>query len=366
MRREQGRLREELRLTPGPSALAALAREQGFDRAAVVDPRRLAPWAGRLAAAPGRDPAGTRAREWEWVLHPEGWADSSTILVCCLSCFRREPDDLSSPGDPHARVAPFARAHYYRGAVTMLRGFAARLEASLGIPRRSLRLFSNSRIPEKPLLAASGLGTYGKNGLTIVPGLGSLFVIAGAVIPVPSPGGLLPAAAVDPCGSCRRCMDACPAGAIVRPGVVDPALCLQGAAASSAALSPGEMLRWGPRLYGCQACQDACPHNSCLTETAAPAPGEIGPSLPLRRLLSAAPSELRGLFRGSAMGMSWVEEEALRRNALVAAGNSGDPSLLALVESWCESSAPGLRAAARWARERLASAGGTGGGVGGA
>jgi epoxyqueuosine reductase len=237
----------------------------------------------------------------------------------------------------------------------MLRAFAARLEASQGIPRASLRLFSNSRIPEKPLLAASGLGTYGRNGLTIVPGLGSLFIIAGAVIPIPTSRLLAAAAAPlpDPCGSCRRCMEACPAGALARPGVVDTTRCLQGLAASAAVLSDDVMTRWGVRLYGCQACQDACPHNSHVTAVAAPACGEIGPSLPLRRLLGADGSALKGLFQGTAMGMSWVAGDALLRNALISAGNRGDPGLRSAVEKLSGSATPAVRVAARWALERL-------------
>jgi epoxyqueuosine reductase len=340
-----------------PSVLSSLAREAGFNRAAIVDPDRLAPWAERLTGL-RRGTAGrneTEGREWNWILDPHGWSGSSSLLICCLSCFRAEPDDRSTPGDPHALIAPFARAHYYRMAIRMLRSFGARLQASLGIPRSSLRFFSNSRIPEKPLCAASGLGTYGKNGLTLVPGLGSLFIIAGAVIPLPSPRSFpaVTAAAGDPCGSCRLCIQACPAGAIVQPGIVDPARCLQGSAASATTLGPEVMSRWGVRLYGCQACQDACPHNKGLTEEAAPACGEIGPSLPLRSILGAERSSLKGLFQGTAMGMSWVSRDALLRNALVAAGNRGEHSLRPAVETFRDSTTPAVRAAARWALQRL-------------
>jgi epoxyqueuosine reductase len=358
MRSEQGRFREELRLIADPPAAAALAREAGFDRAAIVDPRLLAPWAQRLTELRRRGLLATETAggcAWEWILSPETWAVHSTILVCCLSCFRREPDDLSTPGDPHALIAPFARAHYYRTAVHMLRAFGLRLEAALGVPRLSLRFFSNSRIPEKPLLAASALGTYGRNGLALVPGLGSMFIIAGAVIPLPSAasGSPEPPAAADPCGSCRRCMEACPVGAIREPGVVDPGRCLQGAAASVSILDPEVMSAWGARLYGCQECQNACPHNRSLTEVAGTASGEIGPSVPLREVLGADGAALARRLRGTAMGMSWISPEALLRNALVAAGNRGDPSLRSAVQRFSASEVPALREAARWALERL-------------
>ncbi|HTP57465.1 MAG TPA: hypothetical protein VMM82_01020, partial [Spirochaetia bacterium] len=148
----------------------ALAREAGFHRAGFVDPRLVIPLARRACALR----AGGFLRheafdgmEWDWVLKPEVLLAACSILVCCLSCAPSGPDDLSTPGDPHALIAPFARASYYRRAMQMLRTLARRLEEEGCVPRSSVRLFSNSRIPEKPLLVASGLAAYGKNGLAL-------------------------------------------------------------------------------------------------------------------------------------------------------------------------------------------------------
>jgi epoxyqueuosine reductase len=293
--------------------------------------------------------------EWPWVTEPSGWSRSSTILVCCLSCLRTEPDDLGTPGDPHALVAPFARAHYYRTAISLLRAVAGRLESEAGIPRAQVRLFSNSRIPEKPLLMASGLASYGRNGCALAPGLGSLFVIAGAVIPVRTEWEDVPPAAPqhDPCGTCRLCRAACPAGAIDEPYIVRRELCLQGMAGSNSRLAEESMTLWGARLYGCQDCQAACPHNNGLKETAAASPGEIGPSVSLRAFLSEDAAERKKRFRGTALGMSWVSGEALLRNALVAAGNRGDASIRAQVQRHASDGPDMVRAAARWALGRL-------------
>ncbi|HTP59819.1 MAG TPA: hypothetical protein VMM82_12935, partial [Spirochaetia bacterium] len=108
MRRPEGRLREDIGLNriplpeglvPSPGDLVARALAAGFDRAGIVNPLFAPP----VETGEGR----------------------SSILVCCLSCNRDEPDDLSAPGDPHGRIAPFARAHYYRAAAVMLQGLAA-------------------------------------------------------------------------------------------------------------------------------------------------------------------------------------------------------------------------------------------------
>ena len=358
VRREPGRLREINGLSL-PLDLASravgLALAAGFNRAGIVDPRLLESWwpaaASRAAASSSATADGI---EWEWVTRPGRWSASSTILVCCLSCFRSEPDDGSSPGDPHGLIAPFARAHYYRQAVRMLDGVARRLEQETGIPRSAVRLFSNSRLPEKPLLAATGLAAFGRNGCLIVPGLGSLFVIAGAVLPsstqLPRRAEPLP----DPCGPCRACQAACPVRAIEQPYVVRRDLCLQSLACTREGMDEPTMERWGVRFYGCQGCQAACPHNRGLSETARPATGEIGPSVRLRAFLSEGEESRARRLRGTALAMSWVPREALVRNALVAAGNRRDASARADVERWLQgSSPPFLRRAARWARERL-------------
>jgi epoxyqueuosine reductase len=356
VRREQGRFREiHLRQgTPGAEAVLSLAREVGFSRAGIADPKLLVPFAHALDGLCSRGLLAHDAfdgMEWDWVLRPALWAGSSSILICCLSCFRDEPDDLSTPDDPHALIAPFARANYYKKAMQMLHAFARRLEDSFGVPRSSLRLFSNSRLPEKPLLVASGLGAYGKNGLAIVPGLGSTFVIAGAVIPsvLARPASAL----ADPCGSCRLCIKACPSGAIGAQGRVDPARCLQGQASRGGAVPHWMMEKWGARLYGCQECQAVCPHNTGLTEKAQPAPGELGQSIPLRSLLALDQAALKERFRGTALGLSWVSGESLPRNALLAAGGRGAATVKDLVTRSLEDDSPVLREAARWALARM-------------
>ena len=358
VRREQGRLRKDIGLNPGlvTGRAVELARQAGFNRAAIVDPRLLLPWADRLPSRPGElDQGPLVGMEWRWVTEPSTWSGTSAILVCCLSCLRVEPDAPSEPGDPHALVAPFARAHYYRRAVALLRGVAEQLEKESGIPRSSIRLFSNSRIPEKPLLAATAMAAFGKNGCAIVPGLGSMFVIAGAVIPVPTQAADFrrPEPPADPCGSCQRCRVACPAGAIERPFVVRHDLCLQGKAGCGEVFGEETLAAWGPRMYGCQECQAACPHNSGLKETAAASTGEIGPGVPLRVFLAESEAERKQRFRGTALGMSWIAADALLRNALVAAGNRGDSILRPLVERHMADGPDHVRSAARWAWERL-------------
>ena len=307
-------------------------------------------------------------------------------LLAALSCHREESDDLSRPGDPHALVAPFARRNYYREAVHRLKrvtagadepagsgdasaagGAGPRLELRAGLRpglRPGQRIFSNSRLPEKLLAAACGLGFLGSNSLVIAPGLGSAFVIAGVFFPAgtgpasdlrrgsdaPLAGGL---EAGGGCGDCRSCLEACPVGAIAAPGAVDPARCLQSLATRLEPWPAAARAAWGFRLYGCQACQDACPHNRALSLQTPTERGVIGPSVPLRGLLGRDEEGVKLLFRGTALDRSWIPAAALLRNGLLAAGHRGDPAVLELVRARRRDPVPAVREAAAWAQESL-------------
>jgi len=325
---QQGRLRKDRCLNSSladPQRIRDLALEVGFSRAGFVPHRDIS------------------------------FADAdASILVCCLSYHRRELDDLSTPEDPHGLIAPFARRNYYKTAVRMMRKLAACLDDELNIPRKSVTIFCNSRRPEKPLCLAAGLAWLGRNGLCITPGLGSLFIIAGAIIPalVPDSPALEPLP--DLCGSCSRCIENCPTRAILTPGIVDRSLCLQGLASVAGELRPEVMEKWGKRLYGCQTCQSVCPHNKGALEEAPLAVGEIGPSISLRRFLSMDRTAVEQLFHGTAMGLSWISKEALVRNALIAAGNSHAVFLRTSVEPFASCSVASLRSTARWALASIA------------
>ncbi len=283
------------------------------------------------------------------------------FLLAALSCYRDEPDDPSEPGEPCALIAPFARRNYYREAILRLKkSLAVLVPDARGRSGTRVRAFSNSGLPEKPLAAACGLGFLGSNSLVIAPGVGSAFVIAGLFLPDdlgfrgevsdrPLERGL---EAGGLCGSCRACLEACPVGAIVSPGRVDRTRCLQALATRLEAWPPGVREAWGCRLYGCQACQDACPFNRNLSVQTRTELGATGAGVRLSRLLGLEEQGIRAMFRGTALGMSWIPPEALVRNALLAAAHRGDRAVLGLVKRHLNHRAPAVREAARWAVER--------------
>jgi epoxyqueuosine reductase len=331
--------------------LDALIREQGFSRLALL------PSAEIPQSLSG---------------HPQIAAlGEGTYLLTALSCYREEADDLSKPGDPHALIAPFARRNYYGEAVSRMKRVVRALCGNHGFSKQELRIFSNSPLPEKALAVLSGLGSYGKNTLILIPGMGSLFVIAGLFVPAPVfgiprprklPAGDYPAAdrenaAGDApfrlCGSCRACQDACPVDALEQAGRLDDSRCLQALCTEPRPFSEAARRAWAFRFYGCQSCQDVCPHNRGLEVQTDSRRGELGPSLSLGNLLSLSPERLKGFLKASALARSWIPPRTLLRNALLAAGNRRDPTLLDVVVRRCSDPDPLVAQAARWARRQL-------------
>jgi epoxyqueuosine reductase len=259
-------------------------------------------------------------------------------------------------------IAPFARRNYYGEAVARLKSVAQTLRETHGLGKQALRIFCNSPLPEKALAVASGLGSYGKNTLVLIAGSGSLFVLAGLFLPVRVagiPGPNLQGAGVSRfplCGECRACQNACPVDALEQAGRLDEDRCLQALCTEPREFSEPARRAWTSRFYGCQSCQDACPHNRDPEPGPRVIRGELGPSVSLRRLLSLSRQQFREYLRGSALARSWIPQRTLLRNALVAAGNRGDPQLLEEVARHRSDPDPLVSRAATWACKRLAAA----------
>jgi epoxyqueuosine reductase len=198
--------------------------------------------------------------------------------------------------------------------------------------------------------ARSGVGFYGKNTLLITRRHGSWVVLGTLVtdieIEVGSP------LALD-CGSCRLCVDACPTGALDDPGVLDSTRCLSYWSQAPAPIPEEYREPLGTQVYGCDICQDVCPWNRGVEKRRADA-GLDGaePHVSLVEWLEADEGELRERY--DRLYVPRNDGRYLRRNALVAAGNSGDATLAPSVARWAEDDDPMLREHAVWALDRLA------------
>ena len=182
-------------------------------------------------------------------------------------------------------------------------------------------------VQERVYAQYAGLGWIGKNTCLINAGHGSWLFLAEIITTLP----LEPdAQALEQCGSCRRCLDACPTGALVEAGILDSTRCISYLTIELRSSIPEEYrAALGNHVYGCDICQDVCPYNQ-PSSVSADAPWQPRAGLDVPRLVDLwrrPDSELRTLIRGSAMTRAKLT--GLRRNLAVAIGNSGDTDALA-------------------------------------
>jgi epoxyqueuosine reductase len=225
----------------------------------------------------------------------------------------------SRPDGPQARVARYAWVDHYRPLRDGLRAIARRLRAA---DERAVPFADDNSIVDREIAHRAGLGWFGKNANLLLPGAGSWFVL-GCVI---TTAEYEPAAPIpDGCGACSRCLDACPTGAIVAPGVIDANRCL-----AWLLQQPGSIpLEWrsavGDRIYGCDDCQEACPPTVRLGRRhERPLMADAEAWVDALDLLAADDETL--LARHGRWYIAGRDPRWLRRNALVVLGNIGDPA----------------------------------------
>ena len=270
----------------------------------------------------------------------------------------------SAAAEPHApgagAIARYARGDDYHEVMgRRLESLADALAPLAGRAVHARPYVDTGPVMERAHAARAGLGWIGKNTCLIHPALGS-WLFLGVVL---TDLALEPdAPEPDHCGSCRACLDACPTDAFPEPYVLDATRCLAYATIELAGAIP-EPLReaQGARVFGCDVCQEVCPWNQPARRSVPADPLGLGTRLDAREGWSA-PSlawllELdedawqRATVRSA---LRRVRHRALVRNALVAAGNSGDDTLVPSVRRHAEGPDALLAEHARWALARLA------------
>ncbi len=260
----------------------------------------------------------------------------------------RRPEPATTVAGPGARVARYARSDHYGELRAGLDAVADHLRADGWAARVVL---DDNALVDREAAVRAGLGWYGKNANVLLPGRGSWFVLGSVV----TDAALEPAAGPVPdgCGPCRRCIDACPTGAIIAPGVVDARRCLAWLVQAPGDVPRRHRVALGSRIYGCDDCQEVCPPN--LREGRRPATGGPGEAeVDVLEVLRATDDEL--LARHGRWYIPRREPRYLRRNALVVLGNVGDPgdaAVVAALERFLASPDPMLRSHAAWAARRM-------------
>jgi len=309
-----------------------LARCRAFGFAAAgIAPIAPSRWAGELTAwlAAGRH--GTMdylARDIEMRLSPGGVLENAQafIMVADLYSARgeaRAPSD-SSTESVHGRIARYAQGRNYHWVMkNRLHALSDAWRAEF--PGAEFRTFVDTvPVLERELAELAGIGWQAKNTMLIHPRLGSYFFLGGVAttLRLEAPEGQ--GRVADHCGSCTRCIDACPTQAIT-PYSVDGSRCISYLTIERReAIAPEFFGAMGEWLYGCDVCQEVCPHNSGRgpevdTGSAHPEYEPKNSSFDLLTVLGWDDAARRAAFRASPLKRANLE--MMKRNALIVAGN---------------------------------------------
>ena len=273
--------------------------------------------------------------------HPESLLPGArTVVSAALSYYAPGPEPRSGEG----RLARYTWNDRYSHLRDKLDALGRRLGGSYRV------LVDANQHVDREGAARSGVGFYGKNTLLITRRHGSWVVLGTLVTDVEiEPSGPL---ALD-CGSCRLCIDACPTGALDEPGVLDATKCLSYWTQSPQSIPEEYRAALGTQVYGCDICQDACPWNRGSEKRRAgeSLPEDAEPVVSLLDWLRASDDDLRDRY--DRLYVPRNDPRYLRRNALVAVGNSGEAGLASVAEAYLDDPDPMLREHAAWAVSRV-------------
>ncbi len=276
-------------------------------------------------------------------------------VICIAQRYQRSRDEEAQDSPLAQSIARYARGSDYHNFLRRkLRKLAAfvRTLGTEAAPVSARPLADDAPILERAWAARAGLGFVGKNGLIIVPGLGSMLLIGEVVTTL----DLLPGTPIaERCGSCTRCLDACPTNAFPKPFVLDAQKCISYLTIEKRGeVSSNLMAAVGEHLFGCDDCQTACPFNASARPRAVKdqfSPRSEWGGLDVVDLLQLTEAQIADLVGSSPLKRA--TPAGVLRNACFVVGTRKDARAReALVALSCHVDA-GVRQAARWAADKL-------------
>jgi epoxyqueuosine reductase len=349
------------------------AREAGFELAGIapirdfVELKHYPEWiaaghAGEMKYMESRDEAGQLKRASLRSAAP--WARS--VIVCAINYNTAHPYSTQVNDPERGWISRYAwsREDYHEAVMRRLRVVENSLRDAVGRPGQNAfatvgetpPLHTRCYVDTGPLVERvyakyAGVGWIGKNTCILNQKLGS-WLFLGVILTSLELEPDLPAP--DRCGSCTRCIEACPTDALIAPYQLDSNKCISYLTIEKRGAIPEDMREGiGRHVFGCDICQDVCPWNrkAPITDAAEfkSREGLVNPALEWLAEMSA--EEFREKFRGSPIRRT--KRTGLRRNAAIAMGNSGDPRFIPALERLAADDDPVVAASARWSLEQL-------------
>lgn len=281
--------------------------------------------------------------------------NAQTLVVVVMDYRQHIPQDWLD--DPmRGRVASYAWGEYDYHDVLTPRLKALADAIAQHHPHQHAVYVDTGAILERSHAQQAGLGFVGKNTMLIHPRRGSYFFVGEMLTTLEADAYDAPHRETM-CGTCTRCMRACPTDAFPRPYVLDARRCISYHTIENKGHIPHDLRpQFGNWLYGCDVCQDVCPFNRFATSTARPAfapPAHAEATIAplLADVLATDDAGFMVRYRHSPIRR--IKRERWVRNGCIVAGNSGAPALMPALEHLLTDASPLVQEAAAWALSRL-------------
>jgi len=345
--------------TAGIAAVPEPGSADDYAELKLVEPWIAAGRAGEMEYLKRRDEAGRLLRSSLRIALP--WARS--VIVCAANYNSEAPRsiDPAPPGagwiaryawsgqkTPEGRTRP---SDYHKALLRRLKVVEARLKEQLG-DFESRCYVDTGPVVERVYAKYAGIGWIGKNTCILNQKLGSWLFLG--VIAASLEATQVAAVAEDRCGSCRRCIEACPTDALTDPYQMDASLCISYLTIEKRGeIAEGLRPKIGRQVFGCDICQDVCPWNRKAPigrdEDLRPREELVNPALEWLGEMDEAGFAQH--FFGSPIKRAKLS--GLRRNVAIAMGNSGLRSFLPKLREWKEAADETVAGAAAWAIAQL-------------
>jgi epoxyqueuosine reductase len=307
--------------------------------------------AGEMQYMEARDETGALKRASLHTTLP--WVRS--VIVCAINYNTAQPYSTEADDPQRGWIARYAwgQKDYHDAVMARLRMVEKHLCDAVGAsPALQTRCYVDTGpLVERVYAKYAGVGWIGKNTCIINQKLGSWSFLGVILTSLELEPDLL---APDRCGTCTRCIDACPTDALVAPYQLDSNLCISYLTIEKRGAIAEDLRPFmGHEVFGCDICQDVCPWNRKAPATDAeefqPREGLVNPAL--EWLAGMTEEEFREKFHGSAVRRA--KRGGLRRNAVIAMGNSGDQRFAPVLEKLKADEDPVVAESAEWAAERI-------------
>jgi epoxyqueuosine reductase len=338
------------------------AKDAGFDLAGIApvaqfpELNHFSRWiaaghAGEMHYLEKRDEAGNLKRASLRAAVP--WARS--VIVCATNYNTAQPYSTQVQDSDRGWISRYAwsKEDYHDSVLDRLQMVEDRLRKTSGetAPLQTLCYVDTGPLVERVYAKYAGVGWIGKNTCILNQQIGS-WLFLGVIVTSLELTPDLPAP--DRCGTCTRCIDACPTDALIAPYQLDSNRCISYLTIEKRGDIPEEMRDGiGRHVFGCDICQDVCPWNRKAPATTAeefqPREGLVNPALEWLAEITA--EEFRDRFRGSPLRRA--KRTGLRRNAVIAMGNSGNEQFVSTLQKLASDEDPVIAEHARWAARKL-------------